>query len=555
MTTPNATAAARGFVSGLVAAGVADVVVAPGSRNAPILFALLAAEHNGALHVHVRHDERSASFLALGLATVSGRPVPVVVTSGSAGAHLAAATVEAAQAGIPLILVTADRPAALVGTGANQTIPQRELLVGAGAHFIALPEDADADFVRRAWFNGARSAVGVAWHGPGPVHVNAPLSEPLAPTDEWPDAPTAVDVPIPDRGVVGPSANGWGLAGRRGVVLAGPAPGVTPEGVAALGRVLGFPVLAEPALAPWAADVVIPHAPFITRQHPELAPEVVVAVGRVGLSRGEAALLADTDVVAVAPPPAVTRTGARIVLPGMPTAEALAAEAARGDVVVGWLDSWRAAAAATSARVDEVLGEYPDSSLALARHVVAALPSDGLLHLAASLPARDVAMVATNDPGSAWADGRIAVTMNRGANGIDGMASTAMGAALAWQRSGGGAAIAYLGDVATLHDLPGFVRGVGEASPDITFVISDNDGGGIFSTLEHASVPGFERVLGTPHGLDLVSVLTSLGVPAVRASVAEVPSVLGGLVSAGGVRALVVRTLPRAAEPAVRKAV
>ena len=550
--TTTATAAARGFVTGLVAAGVHEVVVAPGSRNAPILFALMAADANGALRLHVRHDERSASFLALGLATVSGRPVPVVVTSGSAGAHLAAATVEAAQAGIPLVLVTADRPAALIGTGANQTIPQRELLVGAGAHFVSLPEHDDPDFVRRAWFNGARSAVGVAWHGPGPVHVNAPLSEPLAPQDVWADAPGATDVEVPDRGAIGPSANGWGLAGRRGVVVAGPGPGVTAENVASIGRALGFPVIAEPSLAPWSHDVVMPHAPLITRRHTNLVPEVVVAIGRVGLSRAEAALLADTEVFAIAPPPAVTRTGARIVLPGVPTIEGLAAEAARAVPVAGWLDDWHLAAIETSAHIDKVLAEYPNSSLNLARQVVKSLQRNGLLHLAASLPARDVATVATTEPRTAWADGDIRVTMNRGANGIDGMASTAIGAALAWQRAGGGDALAYIGDIATLHDLPGFIVSPSEPRPNITFIISDNDGGGIFSTLEHAKVPGFERVLGTPHGLDIVATLRGVGIDAERVDIADVAAAANHATS--GIRALVVPTMTRSDEAAVRSA-
>jgi 2-succinyl-5-enolpyruvyl-6-hydroxy-3-cyclohexene-1-carboxylate synthase len=502
--------------------------------------------------LHVRHDERTAGFLALGLATVSGRPVPVFVTSGSAGAHLAAATVEAAQAGIPLILVTADRPAALIGTGANQTIPQRELLVGAGAALLELPELSDAAAAATAWAQGARSAVGTAWHTPGPVHVNASFAEPLAPDDDWADIPAARAVPVPPRGEVEPTPNGWGVAGRRGVVLAGPAPGVTAAGVAQLARALGFPVLAEPALAPWPADVVYAPAGLITRRHPHLFPDVVVAIGRVGLSRGEAALLLDADVVAIAPPPGVTRSGARLVLPGMPSTAAIAAEAARADAPADWLPGWRTAAVATADQVAAVCAANPDSSLNLARAVADALRPGMLLHLAASLPARDFATVATNPVGSAMADGPIRVTMNRGANGIDGLVSTAIGAALAWQATDGGPAIAYLGDIATLHDLPGFVVAAGEPTPDLTFVISDNDGGAIFSTLEQRDAAGFERVFGTPHARDLVAVLTALGLPTQRVAIDEVAAALG--VPHQGLRALVVRTLDRHAEGAVRTA-
>ncbi len=545
----NATASARGFVAGLIAAGVVEAVVAPGSRNGPLTLALAAADAAGALRLHVRHDERSAAFLALGLATVSERPVPVVVTSGSAGAHLAPATIEAAQAGIPLVLVTADRPAALIGTGANQTVPQRDLLVGVGAQFIALPENPDNDYVQRAWFNGARSAVGVASNGPGPVHVNAPLTEPLAPSSDWTDVPRATVEPV-SRGELGPTAKGWGAAGKRGVVLAGPGPGVTPGAVAALGRALGFPVLAEPALAPWAPDVVLPHAPLLTRRHPDLVPEVVVAVGRVGLSRAEAALLRDVDVVAVAPPPGVTRVGARFVLPGMPSAQALAAEAARATLPTDWRDQWRSAAIETSDHVLSVLEEFPDSSLALAHTIVETLPDDGLLHLAASLPARDIATVASADSNPAWGNGNIKVTMNRGANGIDGMASTAIGAALAWQRQGGGAATVYLGDIAALHDLPGLIVASGEPTPNLTFVVSDNDGGGIFSTLEQAGLPYFERVFGTPHGRDVAAVFAALGIPSQRVMPADVAAVLR--TESVGMRAIIVPTLAREAEALIR---
>jgi 2-succinyl-5-enolpyruvyl-6-hydroxy-3-cyclohexene-1-carboxylate synthase len=151
--------------------------------------------------------------------------------------------------------------------------------------------------------------------------------------------------------------------------------------------------------------------------------------------------------------------------------------------------------------------------------------------------------------------------MNRGANGIDGMASTAIGAALAWQRAGGGDALAYIGDIATLHDLPGFIVSHSEPRPRITFVISDNDGGGIFSTLEHAKVPGFERVLGTPHGLDLVATLRGVGVDAERVSIDEVIAAASALSSSSAwsedsssIRALVVPTMTRADEAAVRAA-
>jgi 2-succinyl-5-enolpyruvyl-6-hydroxy-3-cyclohexene-1-carboxylate synthase len=239
-----------------------------------------------------------------------------------------------------------------------------------------------------------------------------------------------------------------------------------------------------------------------------------------------------------------------MVLPRVPSAAAIAAEAKMSSAPNGWLQKWQAAAVETGAHLDAVLAAHPTSSLALARAVVSAVPNNGLLHLAASLPARDVATVAINASGTSWAEGNIRVTMNRGANGIDGMASTAIGAALAWQRAGGGAAIAYLGDIATLHDLPGFIVSATEPTPDLTFVISDNDGGGIFSTLEQANASGFERVFGTPHGRDVAAVLNALGIPTSRVTVGALGAHLA--TPNAGLRAFVVSTLARSDEAEIR---
>ena len=546
----------------LMRCGLREAVIAPGSRSAPLAMALHAAASRpgSALRLHVRIDERSASFLALGLAKASGRPVAVVCTSGTAAAHFHAAVIEADEAGVPLLVLTADRPPELRGTGANQAIDQVKLYGSAARWFceVGTPENrpGQAAYWRSLACQAWAIAAGGAAAPPGPVHLNLPLREPLVPgladtvsaggpagadgssTGEWCEpldgrpggAPwTRIAGPGPAAGTALPVA--WPVLEldwtERGVVVAGDGT-ADPEGVAALAAEAGWPLLAEPSsgarhgpAALGCYQFLLESAAFIGAHE----PDVIVSAGRPGLSRAQLALLRRSRSPAVRhivltqgagrwsdPARAATDVAARVVLRGAQAASA------------GWLSSWRAADAAARQAADEVLGSAARlSEPLLARDLAAALPPGALLWAASSMPARDLDRHMAPRPD-------VRVLASRGASGIDGLVSSALGAALSHQADGGGPAVALLGDLALLHDAPGLVLGPAEPRPDLCLMVVNNDGGGIFSTLEQAAFPdSFERVFGTPHGADLAGLAAAAGLPYSRLDeVAGLPAVLGG---------------------------
>jgi 2-succinyl-5-enolpyruvyl-6-hydroxy-3-cyclohexene-1-carboxylate synthase len=543
-----ATAFARVLVDELLRGGVTDAVLAPGSRSAPVALALAAAERCGRLRLHVRIDERTAAFLALGLAKASGRPVPVLTTSGTAPAHLHAAVLEADASGIPLLALTADRPPELRATGANQTIEQPGLYGGAvrWAADVGVPEAGREEAQNRYWRSvvskALLTATGALDRDPGPVHLNLALREPLMPDDEpgelagaWAGrvdgAPWTAARPTPN---MSSRTTVWR---QRTLVVAG-------DGAPFWGRIAGenagwngWPVIAEPSSGAWteeslrAGALLLGSRDWLTRNRPDR----VVVVGRPTLSRPVSALLADPDVevetVAVAPRwPDAGRSSARVGF-GFPDGPGDG-----GTVEPAWAADWRAASRAVGAAVDEVLDAAPGVTAArLARDVVAALPFESLLVLGSSTPVRDVDRLACPR-----AD--LTVLANRGVAGIDGTISTAVGAALNHH----GPAFALMGDLTFLHDLTGLLLGEGETAPDLTVVVPDNDGGGIFAQLEpgedrHAA--DYRRVFGTPHGKDLVAVARALGWAATEVREPdELPAALVG----GGPRVVVVRTDQRA---------
>jgi 2-succinyl-5-enolpyruvyl-6-hydroxy-3-cyclohexene-1-carboxylate synthase len=542
-----ATALATVLVDELSRCGLAEVVVAPGSRNAPLSMALWeqAARGAGRLRLHVRIDERSAAFLALGLAKLSRRPVAVVCTSGTAAAHFHAAVIEADEAGVPLLVLTADRPPELRGTGANQTVDQLKLYGSAVRWFceVGVPEARPGmnaywrSLACRAW----ASAAGAAGTMPGPVHLNLCLREPLVP-DEADTGPA--DLGAVDASAAGPAARaGWPepLAGRAGgtpwtVIGAAPPPpalelpwterGVVvcgdgsadPAALLRLAAEAGWPVLAEPSSGARAGPSALAAYPYLL-ESPEFVarhrPEVIVSAGRPGLSRAQLGYL-KTAAPGGAPPrhiviaqgpghwadPARTATDVAAAL-------RLVRAPARPDTG-GWLASWLTADAAARAAGAAILdGDDAPSEPRLARDLAAGLPDGALLWAASSLPIRDL------DQQMAPRGG-VTVLASRGASGIDGLVSSASGAALAHQRAGGGPAVALLGDLAFLHDAPGLFAGPEEPRPDLLLVVVNNDGGGIFSLLEQAAFPApFERVFGTPHGGVLGQVAAAAGIPAV----------------------------------------
>ncbi|MGY1744486.1 2-succinyl-5-enolpyruvyl-6-hydroxy-3-cyclohexene-1-carboxylic-acid synthase [Blastococcus sp. SYSU D00695] len=543
------TALATVLVDELLRGGVTDAVVAPGSRSAPVALALAAAERAGRLALHVRVDERTAAFLALGLARRSGRPVPVLTTSGTATAHLHAAVLEADASGVPLLALTADRPPELRATGANQTIDQPGLYGGAVrfAADVGVPEAGREEPQNRYWRSLVARALlvarGVVSGDPGPVHLNVPFREPLLPGGGTP----AADGPWAGRADGGPwTAGEPGTPGpaplaagpARTVVVAGDAPADLGRAAAELACRQGWPVVAEPSSGAWGAGVrggalLLGDAGWLAAHRPER----VVVVGRPTLSRPVSALLADPAVrVEVVP------AGPRWADAGRNAAAVGGLPPAGGPVDTGWAAAWSAAAARIGAATDAVLDGEPGTAARLARDVLAAAPAGGLVVLGSSTPVRDADRLAVPR-------GDLTVLANRGVAGIDGTISTAVGAALAH----GGPAVAVMGDLTFLHDLTGLLLGAGEPAPDLTVVVPDNDGGGIFAQLE----PGrpeyagdYDRVFGTPHGRDLVAVARSLGW---AAETVASPAELAAALARGGPRVVVVRTDQRAeAELAVR---
>jgi 2-succinyl-5-enolpyruvyl-6-hydroxy-3-cyclohexene-1-carboxylate synthase len=539
------TAFARVLVDELVRGGVTDAVLAPGSRSAPVALALAAAERDGRLRLHVRIDERTAGFLALGLAKASGRPVPVLTTSGTAAAHLHAAVLEADAGGVPLLALTADRPPELRAAGANQTIEQVGLYGGAvrWAADVGAPEEGREAAQNRYWRSLVAKALitasGALSGDPGPVHLNLALREPLLPDDDepgltgpWtgrPDDAAWTTAQAPDPAP--PRRAGSGVPRTLVVVGDGPAP--LAERAAELADRCAWPLMAEPSSGIWGhraplrGGALILGAPEWLAEH---RPERVVVVGRPTLSRPVSALLADPEVrvetVAASPRWADAARASALVgreLPGREDSAPVSAE---------WFDAWQRASARVGTAVDAVLDAGPELTAArLARDVVAALPGGALLVLGSSTPVRDVDRLAVPRPD-------VRMLANRGVAGIDGTISTAIGAALVHD----GPAFALMGDLTLLHDLTGLVTGEGEPVPDLTIVVPDNDGGGIFAQLE----PGadrygrdYRRVFGTPHGRDLVAVAQALGWPA---SSVTSPDDLAGVLLQGGPRVVVVRT-------------
>jgi 2-succinyl-5-enolpyruvyl-6-hydroxy-3-cyclohexene-1-carboxylate synthase len=541
-----ATTFARVLVDELLRGGVTDAVLAPGSRSAPVALALACAERAGRLRLHVRIDERTAAFLALGLAKASGRPVPVLTTSGTAAAHLHAAVLEADASGVPLLALTADRPPELRATGANQTIEQAGLYGGAvrWAADVGVPEAGREAAQNRYWRSVVAKALltarGALSSDPGPVHLNLALREPLMPDDEgaelsgpWAGRPggapwTAVGATTNPTS----RASGWA---ERTLVVIGDGPPFWGRIAGEHAGALGWPVVAEPSSGGWSGlrgGALLLGVPDWLDAH---RPDRVVVVGRPTLSRPVSALLADARVevetTTVRPRwPDAGRSTAAVGLgfDGGP---------AEGDSIsYAWAREWADAAARVGAAVDDVLDAAPELTAArLARDVVAALPSGAVLVLGSSTPVRDVDRLAVPR-----AD--LTVLANRGVAGIDGTISTAVGAAAVH----GGPAFALMGDLTFLHDLTGLLLGEGEPAPDLTVVVPDNDGGGIFAQLEpgedrHAR--DYRRVFGTPHGRDLVGVAHALGWAATRVDTAEqLPVAL----SLGGPRVVVVRTDQRA---------
>lgn len=512
------TAQAEVLVDELVRSDVRDVVLAPGSRNAPLAFALHRASERGELRLHVRIDERSAGFLALGLAARRGSPAAVACTSGTAAANLHPAVSEAYHSGTGLILLTADRPPELRAAGANQTIDQNRLYGAEVRYFheFAVAEDRAGQnaYWRSQVCRAVRASRGGELAG-GPVHVNIPFREPLVPSGDsaWceslagrPDGSCWLlnaDEGTPGAALAIPAA-------QRGIVLV--AADLAPEAAERVddwARRSGWPVLAEtggvglPGGAGIGTGMWLLNLPEFLREN---RPEQVICVGRPTVFRQVQALLADSgvDVLLVHEDPVHWPAPAHDV---REVARTFGPPASQTDPK--WLTAWQRADQKASAVLDAALDaeDWPRGPV-LARDLVEALPAGSMLALGSSNPTRDVALAARSRPD-------VRVHRNRGVAGIDGTVSTALGAALAHD----GPAYALLGDLTFLHDANGLLLGPEEQRPDLSIVVVNDDGGGIFSLLEQGDpehAGSFERVFGTPHGTDLARLCAAHGVPHVQ---------------------------------------
>ena len=572
-----ATAFGTTFADELIRCGLREAVLAPGSRSTPLAMAFLDAERQGRMRLHVRIDERSASFTALGLAKASRRPVAVLCTSGTAAANFHPAVIEADESGVPLLVLTADRPPELRGTGANQAIDQIKLYGSAVRWFCeaGVPERRPgmAGYWRslacQAWAHAAGTAGGPA----GPVHLNLALREPLTPEvpggvgePDWPDSLDGRPDGAPWTRFHGSRGSGGsgGYGGAESPPVIGGSRGVVPPevelpwtergvvvcgdgdydaaGLVELAERAGWPVLAEPSSGARRGPNALPAYQYLLGI-PEFTaarrPDVIVSAGRPGLARPQTGFLSRSAARHVViergpghwadPQRAATDVAPAIRLVGLSPRAGSSA----------WLDGWRRADEAARLAADAVLAGDDDlTEPRLARDLVAGLPEGALLWIGSSLPIRDVDLFGVPR-------GDIRVMASRGASGIDGTVSAAIGAALAHD----GPAFALIGDLAFLHDAPGLVLGPDEPRPDLCLVVVNNDGGGIFSTLEQAAFPGmFERLFGTPHGAGLHHLAAAFGLPYERL---DQPADLDKIVAGSGLRIVEAQT-DRAAGAALR---
>jgi 2-succinyl-5-enolpyruvyl-6-hydroxy-3-cyclohexene-1-carboxylate synthase len=501
------------IVDELVRCGVRHLVACPGSRNAALSMAAFDAAAANRLTLHVRIDERSAGFLALGLAKAGAGLVGVFCTSGTAAANLYPAVLEAHHSATPLLVLTADRPAELHHTGANQTIEQHDLY-GVAAPCVEFPLDGG----NAVWRATVCRAVALA--AAGPVQVNVPFREPLVPSgdDDWPTgrADGSPWTRWTSSEPTGPSA--VGLASRTVLVVGDPVG--RPDRITAAARAAaaaGWPVIAEPTgmAAALAGGASVPaNGSLLVNAGPTPRPDEVVVVGRPTLSRGVGALL---------------RAAGRVRTHDWTDPQRLAAEVIDhiADVPMpdpAWLASWLAADRAAGAVVDRMLADQPwPTGAHVARDLIGALPADATLFLGSSNPVRFVDLFGR--PGAG-----LRIVANRGVAGIDGSVSTAAGLALGHDSP----CYAMLGDLTFLHDSNGLLIGPAEPKPDLTVVVLNDDGGGIFTLLEQGApehAASFERMFGTPHGCDLAALCAGYGVPhllvtdrdKLRAALAPVP--------------------------------
>jgi 2-succinyl-5-enolpyruvyl-6-hydroxy-3-cyclohexene-1-carboxylate synthase len=523
----------QAFAEELARCGLRRAVTCPGSRNAPLILTLAADERIDCTSVI---DERSAGYMALGMAKASGLPVAITCTSGTAAANLLPAVAEAHEARVPLIVMTADRPPELREVGAGQAIDQLKLYGSAAKWFV---EVGNHDPGRDSALHH-RSLACRAWHTaasgrPGPVHLNFPLRDPLAPVSEeleptdWDGRPDGRPwVEVREHSHAPHADDVHALAERiaaapRGAIVCGPTSESLAEPAARLAAEAGWPLLAEPTSGVRCGEHdrshVVAHYDVLLRSEgfaESHTPDLVLRVGDTPTSKPLRAWLAATPQVLLDPHAAwhePTRTAEQLLhAAAAPACDALAAalEMLEGRADQDWLASWRDADALVGPALEAVHDPFEAKAYA---SLEPALPDDALLWLSSSMPVRDVESFFPQSSKS------LRFLANRGANGIDGVVSSAAGAALASGRP------TYLltGELALLHDLGGLLA-ARRAGAELTIVCVNNGGGGIFDFLPVAGAADrelYERHIATPGGVELAAVAELAGLPH---SVARTPA-------------------------------
>lgn len=527
----------RAFCQELSRSGVTQACTSPGSRCTPIVLSLTRQPE---IHCFSHLDERCAGFFALGAAKASGRPVAVTCTSGTAAANLLPAVIEARQARVPLIVLTADRPPELREVGAGQTIDQDRLYGAASKWFFEVGVH-EATPASLRWIRTlACRAYVTAVEGPaGPVHLNFPLREPLVldqplPADDTARSgghPYVMREPPADQ----PPARGPGPhpSGRLLIVAGSGAP--DPAGLAEYAARTGIPVLADPQSGARRGEAAVAHYDLLLR-HPPFAdahrPDFIFRLGELPTSKPLRTWLASLpDIPQIAFDPDLTWQDPDAVV-GMRLRGRLP-QPADLSVDPRWLPAWRAADDATGRCIETELGDGL-SEPAVARGLLDWLPARVTLFVASSMPVRDVEEFAAVRPDPPR------VLSNRGANGIDGTVSSAFGAAAA----GAEPVVLLIGDVALAHDIGGLLAARRLAVP-LTIVLLNNDGGGIFHFLPVAGqTDAFEQHVATPHGLDFQHAAALYGCEFARPQTpADLRSaVLGSIKRGSGTTIIEIRT-------------
>lgn len=470
----NSAKLARHTVRQLIELGISDFVLSPGSRNAPLSIALNEAHERGLIELHVRLDERSAAFFALGIAKATNRYVPVICTSGTALANFYPAVLEAHHSDLKLLVLSADRPARLRNTGSNQTTNQKDFFFDFVRHSI----DAAAPMEIKKYFNES-----------GPIHINLQFDEPLLESDthDW-----LAGIHVAEPTLIKRQPSELAITTDRNIVIVGhDRAGFSVEEIEEFAQSLNAPLIAEDPLS---FRNAISHAPVILSSphvREKLRAEMAIVIGRTTLSRSINSYVSAAERQIVIDPRMEVIDTERTADIKFSTIPRLTTTTTKFDA---WHQDWRTHEALAA----KALSELPEWSEERVAQVIAEeIRENSGLFISSSRPIRDFESFASPRSG-------ITTYANRGLAGIDGNISTAMGIATFHQET-----IAVIGDLGFLHDISALTN---PEEVNLLIVVIDNNGGGIFSTLPQRGAKGFEKIFGTPHYLDIAKIVASYGI-------------------------------------------